>query len=314
MKRTALIILLLLAIAPGLWAFPPSPPATPFAGTESTTGSAGSLKSPATTGKTTITGPAAGATRNLTIPDADLTIGTLTNTKWCVATATGFSCTNDAPQPADADLTTYAGITPSANVQTLLGSADFAAFRTNLSLVVGTNVQAAFTGTPERGDVLYYNGSAWVMLNHGTSGQILQSGGHGADPSWTGSFTASIKANDVDAHEDISLSAAQVSRTFIHNLSQGAATVTATLPAAAEGYTFIAFVSSKVAQDWVFDGNGAETIYTDIGGTLTAGRAGIKCNNQEVGSRMSCATFKTGAASWAWLCGAISGTWTAIAP
>jgi len=46
---------------------------TPFAGTESTTGSAGSVKSPSTTGKTTFTGPAAGATRNVTTPDADWT-------------------------------------------------------------------------------------------------------------------------------------------------------------------------------------------------------------------------------------------------
>lgn len=45
-------------------------------------------------------------------------------------------------QAYDADLTTYAGITPSANVQTLLGAADFAAFRSSLSLVIGTNVQA----------------------------------------------------------------------------------------------------------------------------------------------------------------------------
>ena len=37
-------------------------------------------------------------------------------------------------QAYDADLTTWAGITPSANVQTLLGSADYAAFRTSLGL------------------------------------------------------------------------------------------------------------------------------------------------------------------------------------
>ena len=37
-------------------------------------------------------------------------------------------------QAYDADLTTYAGITPSANVQTLLGAANFAAFKTSLSL------------------------------------------------------------------------------------------------------------------------------------------------------------------------------------
>lgn len=42
----------------------------------------------------------------------------------------------------DADLTTYSGITPSANVQLLLGAADYAAIRTQLGLVVGVNVQA----------------------------------------------------------------------------------------------------------------------------------------------------------------------------
>lgn len=47
-----------------------------------------------------------------------------------------------AYQPLSANLTTYAGITPSANVQTFLGAADYAAMRTQLSLVVGTNVQA----------------------------------------------------------------------------------------------------------------------------------------------------------------------------
>jgi hypothetical protein len=45
-------------------------------------------------------------------------------------------------QAYDADLTTYAGITPSANVQSLLGAADYAAMRSQLTLVVGTNVQA----------------------------------------------------------------------------------------------------------------------------------------------------------------------------
>ena len=45
-------------------------------------------------------------------------------------------------QAFDADLTTYAGITPSANVQSLLGAADYAAMRTLLGLVIGTNVQA----------------------------------------------------------------------------------------------------------------------------------------------------------------------------
>lgn len=45
-------------------------------------------------------------------------------------------------QAYDADLSTYAGITPSANVQSYLGAADYAAMRTQLGLVIGTNVQA----------------------------------------------------------------------------------------------------------------------------------------------------------------------------
>lgn len=47
-----------------------------------------------------------------------------------------------AVQAFDADLTTYAGITPSANVQSLLGAADYAVMRTQLGLVISTNVQA----------------------------------------------------------------------------------------------------------------------------------------------------------------------------
>ena len=42
----------------------------------------------------------------------------------------------------DADLTTYAGITPSANIQTFLGAASYTAMRTQLALTIGTNVQA----------------------------------------------------------------------------------------------------------------------------------------------------------------------------
>lgn len=45
-------------------------------------------------------------------------------------------------QAADADLTTYAGITPSANIQTFLGSATYEAARENLGLAIGTDVQA----------------------------------------------------------------------------------------------------------------------------------------------------------------------------
>ncbi len=45
-------------------------------------------------------------------------------------------------QAYDADLTTWAGLTPSANAQSLVTAADYAAMRSLLGLVIGTNVQA----------------------------------------------------------------------------------------------------------------------------------------------------------------------------
>lgn len=51
-------------------------------------------------------------------------------------------------QAYDADLTTYAGITPSANVQTLLGAANYAAFKTSLSLdAVENTALSTWAGT-----------------------------------------------------------------------------------------------------------------------------------------------------------------------
>jgi len=65
-----------------------------------------------------------------------------TNLIGSTALGTAAYTASDDYQAASANLTTFAGIAPSANVQTLLGSADYAAFRTNLSLVPGTDVQA----------------------------------------------------------------------------------------------------------------------------------------------------------------------------
>lgn len=54
----------------------------------------------------------------------------------------------------------------------------------------GTNFQVqalAISGLPSvasQGDILYYNGSSWVTLSAGTSGQKLQTSGAAANPSW----------------------------------------------------------------------------------------------------------------------------------
>ena len=43
-----------------------------------------------------------------------------------------------------------------------------------------------------QGDILYYNGTDWVRLGAGTSGQVLQTGGTGANPSWVDSSGGKI--------------------------------------------------------------------------------------------------------------------------
>ena len=55
-----------------------------------------------------------------------------------------------------------------------------------------TNIDVPSTGqfidlaSAAQGDVLYYNGTSYVRLAPGTSGQVLTSGGAGANPSWAG--------------------------------------------------------------------------------------------------------------------------------
>lgn len=87
------------------------------------------------------------------------TAGTINNSNWLgddlavINGGTGASNASDARanlgviigtnvQAFSANLATFAGIAPSANVQSLLAAADYAAIRTLLSLVIGTNVQA----------------------------------------------------------------------------------------------------------------------------------------------------------------------------
>ena len=46
----------------------------------------------------------------------------------------------------------------------------------------GTDIGATLT---TQGDILYRDGSGLQRLAAGTSGQVLQTGGSGANPSWT---------------------------------------------------------------------------------------------------------------------------------
>lgn len=52
------------------------------------------------------------------------------------------------------------------------------------------------------GDLLYYNGSAWVRLAPGTSGQVLESQGAGAAPQWVDPSSGGTPGTDFDLLTD----------------------------------------------------------------------------------------------------------------
>jgi microcystin-dependent protein len=53
-----------------------------------------------------------------------------------------------------------------------------------------TQVIDAVGGTPAQGDILYRGSGAWTRLAPGTAGQVLTTGGAGANPSWADSVVA----------------------------------------------------------------------------------------------------------------------------
>lgn len=96
------------------------------------------------------------------------------------------------------------GITDLAVADGGTAASTAASARSNLGLVIGTDVQAFHqrlqdiaTVTYNQGDILYYNGSAIVDLAPGTSGQFLKTQGAGANPVWdtaSGTATAATQA------------------------------------------------------------------------------------------------------------------------
>ena len=63
-----------------------------------------------------------------------------------------------------------------------------------------TNIDVPSTGqfidlaSAAQGDVLYYNGTSYVRLGAGTAGQVLTSGGAGANPSWAAAGITNVSS------------------------------------------------------------------------------------------------------------------------
>lgn len=70
-----------------------------------------------------------------------------------------------------------------------------------LTLPAVTGTIPVPTTTPAQGDIMYYNGSNWVNLTAGTAGQVLETGGTGANPSWASNWVL-VETRSVNSSSD----------------------------------------------------------------------------------------------------------------
>lgn len=72
----------------------------------------------------------------------------------------------------------------------------------NKKMTFAELLKAVYPGSPAQGDVIYYNGTSWVKLAAGTSGQFLKTNGAGANPAWATPTTAAPTESIIIACSD----------------------------------------------------------------------------------------------------------------
>jgi hypothetical protein len=120
--------------------------------------------------------------------------------------------------------------------------------------------------------------------------------------------TMPITFDEILAPAGGALSAANVDRTFVNNDGQ-TNDATSTFPTIGEGKSVVFFVGTQVNKYWKVQRANSTTIIFENAGTITTGKTYFTETNQEVGSRVSCASV-TVSGTLTWFCSAIHGIWT----
>ncbi len=120
------------------------------------------------------------------------------------------------------------------------GTANYLQMGVGGALGANRTFSLLLTAASEQGDILYYSGTAWVPLAHGTAGNPFITGGHGANPSWlalvlaggtnTFSLTNGTASLDIAAAATLNIDKSLTVQTGTVTLTGNASGSTLTLP------------------------------------------------------------------------------------
>ena len=152
-------------------------------------------------------------TGDVTISGDDLTMGTNTDKFILVADGTNF---NSVESTGDVIISNDGSSAIQANA------------------VDGTHIAL---GSDEQGDIMYYDGTNWARLVHGTSGEFLKTQGDGANPVWAAATVSGLACDDLsvgDAAVTVSTSVGNITietqandTDIIFNVDDGGSQITA---------------------------------------------------------------------------------------
>jgi hypothetical protein len=164
---------------------------------------------------------------------------------------------------------------PAANIAAGSLDTDVIVSSIAINTVPGTAIQL---GSDAQGDVMYYNGTDWVRLGAGTSGQKLETRGAGANPAWDTDETLAITGPlDLLSYPIINVSSitftmaqAPVIVTTYTTLTYNVATATITFSTMTHetNYFFVSADSTTVGSVTVSTAIGAE-FWATAGSTFT---------------------------------------------
>jgi hypothetical protein len=106
----------------------------------------------------------------------------------------------------------------------------------------------ALSPTTTQGDIIYHNGTNNVRLGAGTAGQVLQTGGAGANPSWTNAGAGDVAGQSSSVDDEIALFSGTGGKTIKRATTTGILKATSgVIAAASQGTDYYAPSGTDVA-------------------------------------------------------------------